>query len=329
MAESYISELGDKLSHGVANTDGRRVKIIAPKVYDDGNGNHPGIATALSGKEDKSNKVTSIRAASSATDTAYPSEKAVRDEFNKRVFEFTKIHKDNYYASNLCRHFSANTPTQFVIWSGIKYVSSSHMPVVRIYGYAYGLQSPIELKIGFYIYNDNIGWHGVVCQGAWAPEVYLWRYTRDSVDYVAIGLNGSCYFCGFQVDVQIGASGSFNTIEVDGWTTSHNGGDTSVVLIPEVGTSNCVKADYKTIKTSISGNANTATDLAANSVLSVSKGGTGKSSVTSNSFLVGNGTSALVEKTPSEVLSLIGGQAALTEMTTTEVSEFVAALGEL
>lgn len=79
----------------------------------------------------------------------------------------------------------------------------------------------------------------------------------------------------------------------------------------------------------ISGNAATATDLAANSVLSVSKGGTGKSSVTSNSFLVGNGTSAFVEKTPSEVLSLIGGQAALTEMTTTEVTEFVAALGEL
>jgi hypothetical protein len=32
----------------------------------------------ISGKEDKSNKVTSIRDASSATDTAYPSEKSVR-----------------------------------------------------------------------------------------------------------------------------------------------------------------------------------------------------------------------------------------------------------
>lgn len=50
MAESYISELGDSLSHGVANTNGDRVKIIAPKLYNDGNGNHPSIATALSGK---------------------------------------------------------------------------------------------------------------------------------------------------------------------------------------------------------------------------------------------------------------------------------------
>lgn len=49
MAESYISELGDKRSHGVANTDGSRVKIIAPKLYTDGN-SHPSIATALAGK---------------------------------------------------------------------------------------------------------------------------------------------------------------------------------------------------------------------------------------------------------------------------------------
>lgn len=63
--------------------------------------------------------------------------------------------------------------------------------------------------------------------------------------------------------------------------------------------------------------------------LPVSSGGTGKSSVTSNSFLVGNGTSALVEKTPSEVLSLIGGQAALTEMTTQEVTDFINDLGDL
>lgn len=54
MAESYISELGDSLSHGVANTNGDRVKIIAPKLYNDGNGNHPSIATALSEKVSKS-----------------------------------------------------------------------------------------------------------------------------------------------------------------------------------------------------------------------------------------------------------------------------------
>lgn len=40
--------------------------------------------------------------------------------------------------------------------------------------------------------------------------------------------------------------------------------------------------------------------------LDVARGGTGKSSVTSGSYLVGNGTGAMVEQTPAEVLQAIG-----------------------
>ena len=43
--------------------------------------------------------------------------------------------------------------------------------------------------------------------------------------------------------------------------------------------------------------------------LGVARGGTGKSSVTSGNFLVGNGTGAMTEKTPSQVLSAIGAAA--------------------
>lgn len=43
--------------------------------------------------------------------------------------------------------------------------------------------------------------------------------------------------------------------------------------------------------------------------LGVARGGTGKSSVTSGNFLVGNGTSSLTEKTPAQVLSAIGAAA--------------------
>lgn len=41
--------------------------------------------------------------------------------------------------------------------------------------------------------------------------------------------------------------------------------------------------------------------------LAVGKGGTGKATFTAGSFLVGNGTDALAEKTPDEVKALIGG----------------------
>ena len=169
-------------------------------------------------------------------------------------------YRDTYYASNLCRHFSQNTPNQFVIKTKIKYLNGTHMPVVRIYGYAYGLTSPIELRVGFYIYDNELGWAGVSCTGAWKPEVYLFSYTENSVKYVAIGFKGSCYFCGFQVDAQIGASGSFNnSFAIDGWSTTNNGSDTSISLIPSVGTDNCIKVDYKPMQTDITGNASSAT----------------------------------------------------------------------
>lgn len=41
----------------------------------------------------------------------------------------------------------------------------------------------------------------------------------------------------------------------------------------------------------------------------VAKGGTGKASVTSGNFLVGNGTGAMTEKTPAQVLAAIGAAA--------------------
>lgn len=55
------------------------------------------------------------------------------------------------------------------------------------------------------------------------------------------------------------------------------------------------------------------TTIPVDGTLGVGNGGTGKSSVTANNFLVGNGTGALVEKTPSEVRTLIGaGTSSLT-----------------
>lgn len=45
-------------------------------------------------------------------------------------------------------------------------------------------------------------------------------------------------------------------------------------------------------------------------VVPVTLGGTGKTSVTENNFLVGNGQSTLQEKTPAQVLTLIGGASA-------------------
>lgn len=136
------------------------------------------------------------------------------------------------------------TPKETILKTGIKWVSGTHMPVVHITGYAYGLQAPVEFKIGFYIYNNAIGYCGVTNMGAWSPDVYLFKYTRDSVDYVAIGFAGQCYFLQLQVDVQ-DEMGKFAKIELanTNWsweflTTTGN------IPTPDSGVS-CIKVPYK------------------------------------------------------------------------------------
>lgn len=51
-----------------------------------------------------------------------------------------------------------------------------------------------------------------------------------------------------------------------------------------------------------------------NGTMGVANGGTGKSSITAGNFLVGNGTSAMTEKTPAEALTHMGVTATATEI---------------
>lgn len=107
---------------------------------------------------------------------------------------------NTYYGLTFGR--TTSTPVETILYTGIKWDSGSHMPVIHITGYAYGLQSPVEFKIGFYIYSDKIGWCGATNMGSWEPTVYLFKHTVDSQDYVAVGLAGSCYFLQLQADLQ-------------------------------------------------------------------------------------------------------------------------------
>ena len=45
--------------------------------------------------------------------------------------------------------------------------------------------------------------------------------------------------------------------------------------------------------------------------------------------MVGNGSSAMVEKTPAEVLALIGAQATITYMTSSQEDSIITELGDL
>lgn len=149
---------------------------------------------------------------------------------------------NTYYGISFDRVTS--TPVETILYTGIKWVSSSHMPVIHVTGYAYGLYSPVEFKIGFYIYKNKIGYCGVTNMGAWNPDVYLFKYMRSSIDYVAVGFAGSCYYLQLSVDLQ-DEMGKFADVVTDqsAWSWSFL---TTTGTIPSAdGGSTCIQVPYK------------------------------------------------------------------------------------
>lgn len=134
------------------------------------------------------------------------------------------------YTHNVLHAETTAIPTETIIHTKIQYASEAYMPVIRIYGYAYGLKSPIELKLSWYIYGGNMGWCGAVSMGAWRPEIYIFKETVDGVDYIAIGLKGSCYYLGFDVDAQFPTNNYVTRyISTTGWSVTFNTSSTSVI----------------------------------------------------------------------------------------------------
>lgn len=162
--------------------------------------------------------------------TALPFSTDILDDYLKQA-EYSKYQVLRNVAYNVTRVFDSNTGVQdIVIYTKIKWVSSQYMPVIHLYGYAYGLHAPIELKIGFYIYNDSFDYCGVTCMGSWKPSVYGFKYTDedDGLDYVAIGFktiqSDWNYYYQFEVDLQVEHGLSWATtngnITLTGWSNA-------------------------------------------------------------------------------------------------------------
>lgn len=152
---------------------------------------------------------------------------------------------------------TAGTPVETVLHTGIQWKSQSYMPVLHLTGYAYGLQSPVEFKVGFYIFNNNIGWCGATNMGAWRPNIYLFKENRGGVDYVALGLEGKCYYLMLEVNLQENMSNIPTSIDLtrSKWYFSTLNEDDKKagkpsIIPPSTGTgqsATCVTVPYKQI----------------------------------------------------------------------------------
>lgn len=202
------------------------------------------LKTLLNGKVDKVSSTDNAVPRFNGTEGKIQNSGVTINDYNMLIAPAIKAGNTVYAIAN---NYSTLQVIETVLKTRIKWRSSSHMPVLHISGYAYGMQSPIEFKIGFYIYNDKIGYCGVTNMGSWAPKVYLFKYTVNNVDYVAVGLTTSSplYYPSFSLDVQSEVLSKFNYISLDksGWYFQFY---TEAGNIPEADDGvTCVSVPYK------------------------------------------------------------------------------------
>ena len=360
MAQSFISELGDRLGgDGVANTEGEHVKTISAEYYkrnDSGTVSNQSLQSAIDGKADDSavvhlagnetitgtktfNKYPSINesdmykryfSGQCPYGTLYAnwdSELKDNNHFRKWTLNFGQVSNGGYYVItiNLIGTYnygdSNGTLTKkisFQFWRGDSIsvnelydsVSNNKVGEYRIgnfhsdNGYFYAeiiSNNPRSNNIA-YINGDIIG--------SWIPNVNL----QISLSIV----KGWPAWAGdINTTPRLQSNGTNVLLEGDTVTNVAIGSASGKPLITTTGGAVTTGTFGTSAGQFAEGNhKHSGSDITSGTV-GVSYGGTGKSSVTTNNFLVGNGTSALVEKTPTEVRTLIGaGTSSLTIGTT-------------
>lgn len=163
---------------------------------------------------------------------------------------FTGVIQNGRSFQNVCTFEMSDTVTEIVIKTKLPYSSGNEMPVIHLKGYAYGEASPIEITVGFYIYNNALGWCGATSTCPWKPIIYLSSYTENSTKYVALSLKKSIYFPRFIVDLTDIWSGTTRDYS-KGWTTLYS--KTSTTVIPQ---DDIIVVPYKSIANDIIGAVN-------------------------------------------------------------------------
>lgn len=152
-----------------------------------------------------------------------------------------------------------DTAMEIIIKTKIPFTSSHQMPLIHLEGYAYGAQSPIELRIAFYIYDNRFVNTGCTSTCPWKPDIKLFTYTESDKKYVGLALIKEIYFPQFTInyiDVWGRNEGVQNRNYSKGWTYEYLPKSQTGTIIPAT---DLTSVPYKPIANDISGNATTAT----------------------------------------------------------------------
>lgn len=106
----------------------------------------------------------------------------------------------NHKGRRLCvlSWYTTSTWGAIKIKTKIPFMSGAYMPEILISGYAYGLSSPIDIKLVLYIYNGSFVNFGATANGAYRPNIYI----SNEGGFICVTLSGvDVYYPHLYVDV--------------------------------------------------------------------------------------------------------------------------------
>ena len=124
------------------------------------------------------------------------------------------VHGQNY--PNILNYAINATPAYGIkIKTNLPFTNGSQMPVISILGYNYGIGSVMELKIVYYIFNNNFINYSISSAGNYTPKVYLAKENNKVVIYI----DDKAYYQRFTVSAfEHGMGGPPAWFQ--GWTTA-------------------------------------------------------------------------------------------------------------
>ena len=211
---------------------------------------------------------------------------------------------------NLVSDYTSINVDEIIIYTGLKWVASHYMPEIHITGNAYNSGCPIDLRLVFYIYGTKFCNMGVIDNGGWHPEVYLFKYAIDSVDYVAVGLKSSphVYYPSIRVDFYNSSLIHLNDLTPSLAEIQFIKKDDPSVIPADDGGTTCILVPYKTVTNPIpkltlqqNGGNTVIYDGTGTATFNVTKAGIGLSNVENKSSATIRG-----ELTASNVTTALG-----------------------
>ena len=137
---------------------------------------------------------------------------------------------------------------EILIKTKIPFQSGGAMPFIDIKGYLYGDNTPFEIQLVFYMYDNKFWNPRAISLGGWKPQISLATYTENNTEYVAINMSfPKAYFLGFTIGY-----GNIRGTMYDGkWTvtSAYVNGGTSILL-----TNKKANVPYVAIKSDIISN---------------------------------------------------------------------------